>query len=150
MRTIIAAVIIAVLGAHSAIGAVTGVTAKDRVVKIWSGVQSTTTVRISWAAEPDAASFVVSRKPFGDQSTVGWSDIATITSGSATHYDDTIPAAGTKYEYRVKKTSNTNPSYVAYGYTACGISVEPDHNPRKIILVQAYGTVVPDAFKNAL
>src|SRR5687767_3662935 len=129
MKTTIAFIFLLLFQA-AALGQTAWIKSKDRVVKVFSSVENSTQVRISWAEENHATAFRVYRKLFSDTS---WTTISPPLSGTTTHWIDTVPSVGVRYEYRVVKNGSANTpggvlTYNAYGFTAAGIGIAPEHS----------------------
>ena len=88
-------------------------------------------IRLSWPGDSAATGYSVSRRT----PTSGWQHLGNISGGQNDFTDGNV-SVGTKYEYKIVKT--TNAGYTGYGYLASGIRVAPvDHRGRVILVVES-------------
>lgn len=85
-------------------------------------------IRLSWTADPNALSYVVSRR-LAHQA--GWTDSRSLP-GNATSYTDSNVTIGTSHEYQVVKMAK---SYSGHGYAYAGAFLPLTEDRGKIILI---------------
>ncbi|MCM3878065.1 MAG: fibronectin type III domain-containing protein [Thermoanaerobaculia bacterium] len=85
-------------------------------------------ITLSWPAFAGATQHTVYRKAWGSPA---WGTAVATLAGSATGYPDNGVAAGTKYEYQVRRTA----SVTGYGYLATGIEIPLVEDRGKVVLV---------------
>lgn len=107
--------------------------AKDYAVLVNATVtESPALIRLSWPAHSTVTGHAVSRKLPTDAS---WG-AATSLAGGATGWTDNAVAVGTRYEYKVSRTSSVG--VTAYGYVCAGIRIAPvDRRGTVILMVDA-------------
>lgn len=92
-------------------------------------------ITLSWAAEPKATGYQISRKLRSD---AAWGPPVSLSGVSNTWTDGTV-TVGVKYEYQVRRTSTitgaAGPNLISYGYLCAGIRIPPVDRRGTVVLV---------------
>jgi hypothetical protein len=107
-------------------------TAKDYAVQLKAVVSpSTPSITISWPADTSGVNYIVYRKA---KNTVIWANLLATLPKTATQYTDNAVAAGSAYEYYVRRTYSVT-TRVAHGYIYAGIQLPETTTKGKLLLL---------------
>ena len=94
--------------------------------------ESPAQIRLAWPDDPAATGYSIFRRTMES----GWQHLTDI-GGGQNSWTDGNASVGTKYEYKIKKS--TSSTYTGFGYVASGIRVPQVDNRGRVILVVESG-----------